>query len=78
MNKIRELRVKAGLSLRELAEKADVGAATLARLEAGGKAYAQTLYRLAKYFGVDYSELAEFEFVSPKSGHPTRLNKRVA
>jgi len=67
LNKVKELRIKRGLSIRELAEQSRVGSATIARLEGGGKAYATTLFTLATFFGVDYSELAGYEAVNPKS-----------
>jgi transcriptional regulator with XRE-family HTH domain len=50
MNKIKKLRVDKGLTLNELATQAGIGIASLARLEAGGKAYASTLGKIARCF----------------------------
>lgn len=66
MNKIKKLRSEGGYSLHELAKKAGVGIATLARLEAGGKAYSSTLGKIAKALEVNLTELMEFEAISPK------------
>jgi transcriptional regulator with XRE-family HTH domain len=67
VNKLKQLRIDKGLSIRQLASQANVGINTVVRLEQDGKAYATTLAKLAKFFEVPYTELAEFEAVNPKS-----------
>jgi transcriptional regulator with XRE-family HTH domain len=69
MNKIKYLRSMKGLSLREMAKATGIGISTIQRLEQGGKAYSTTLAKLSKFFGINLSELEEFEAVNPKSKH---------
>jgi transcriptional regulator with XRE-family HTH domain len=74
MNKIKKLRVDKGLTLNELATQAGIGIASLARLEAGGKAYASTLGKIARALEVDVTELMEFEAISPKRDPQPEVN----
>lgn len=74
MNKFKELRTKQGLSLAGLAKETGIGISTLLRLEQGGQAYTQTLYKLANFYEVEYSELSGAEFVSPKRDRQQVLN----
>ena len=58
---LRELRIAAGLSQRELAERAGVAAGTVFGLEAGGRhPYPRTRRRIAAALGVAVTEVAEF------------------
>ena len=55
---VRRLRVRAGLSLRELATRAEVSASTLSNLEAGtGNPGVETLVHISGALGVPFSEL---------------------
>ena len=55
---VRRLRVRAGLSLRELATHAEVSASTLSNLEAGtGNPGVETLVHISGALGVPFSEL---------------------
>jgi transcriptional regulator with XRE-family HTH domain len=55
---VRRLRVRAGLSLRELAARADVSASTLSNLESGtGNPGVETLVHISGALGVPFSEL---------------------
>lgn len=65
MNKLKQLRIDKGLSIRQLASQANVGINTVVRLEQNGKAYATTLAKLAKFFEVPYEQLEEFEAINP-------------
>ena len=79
MNKLLKLRLEKGLSMQQAAIAADVGTATLMRLERDGKAYKNTLYKLANYYGVDYQELErEFGFEPKKLSDLAVLNQEVA
>jgi transcriptional regulator with XRE-family HTH domain len=79
MNKIKKLRSEKGLTLKELSEKADIGIASIARLEAGGKAYSSTLGKIARALEVDLAELMEFEAISAKKeGHQEPIKELVA
>jgi transcriptional regulator with XRE-family HTH domain len=77
MNKIKKLRIDKGLTLNDLANLAGIGIASLARLEAGGKAYASTLGKIAKALGVDVAELLEFEAISAKKESHQTTDKRL-
>jgi transcriptional regulator with XRE-family HTH domain len=55
---VRRLRVRAGLSLRELAARAEVSASTLSNLESGtGNPGVETLVHISGALGVPFSEL---------------------
>lgn len=47
------------LSQRDLAAKSDVGASTIIRIEAGGRANSLTVHRLARGLGVSADELLQ-------------------
>jgi transcriptional regulator with XRE-family HTH domain len=59
--KLRALRRKRVLTLRELGEKADVSKDTISRIEREGTAYPSTIRKLAEALGVDPSELVPEE-----------------
>jgi len=60
MLRIRQLRERKGVSLRELARRAGVGVATLSRIEAGeANPRLSTLLRLADVLGVFVGKLFE-------------------
>ena len=60
MLRIRQLRERKGVSLRELARRAGVGVATLSRIEAGvANPRLSTLLRLAEVLGVFVGKLFE-------------------
>ena len=61
VRKLRALRRKRVLSLRELGEMADVSKDTLSRIERTGTAYPSTIRKIAKALGVDPSELVPDE-----------------
>ena len=61
VGKLRALRRKRVLSLRELGEMADVSKDTLSRIERTGTAYPSTIRKIAKALGVDPSELVPDE-----------------
>ena len=57
-NRLRDLRVRRALTQEELAEKADVGTNTVARLERNeSEPHMSTLRKLARALGVDPAEL---------------------
>jgi transcriptional regulator with XRE-family HTH domain len=59
--KLRALRRKRVLTLRELSEKAGVSKDTISRIEREGTAYPATIRKLAKALDVDASELVSEE-----------------
>ena len=59
--KLRALRRKRVLTLRELSEKAGVSKDTISRIEREGTAYPATIRKLAKALHVDASELVSEE-----------------
>ena len=59
--KLRTLRRKRVLTLRELSEKAGVSKDTISRIEREGTAYPATIRKLAKALDVDASELVSKE-----------------
>ena len=59
--KLRTLRRKRVLTLRELSEKAGVSKDTISRIEREGTAYPATIRKLAKALDVDASELVSEE-----------------
>jgi transcriptional regulator with XRE-family HTH domain len=59
MNKLRELRIKKGLTLEQLAGLAGLNKDTLSRLEKGRKAMPVTVGKLSGALGVAVSELEE-------------------
>ena len=61
VRRLRALRRKRVLSLRELGELADVSKDTLSRIERTGTAYPSTIRKIAKAFNVDPSELVPDE-----------------
>ncbi len=61
MDKLKALRKKQVLALRELGEKADVSKDTISRIERTGRAYPSTIRKLAGALGVDPSELVSGE-----------------
>ena len=61
VSRLRALRRKRVLSLRELGELADVSKDTLSRIERTGTAYPSTIRKIAKALGVDPSELVPDE-----------------
>ena len=61
VRRLRALRRKRVLSLRELGELADVSKDTLSRIERAGTAYPSTIRKIAKALKVDPSELAPDE-----------------
>lgn len=77
MNLIKKLRLEHNLSLRELEEKSGVSVATLARLEAGGKALEKTLFALSKFYELDYAQFGGFVAINPKKdqGQPQTVAK---
>lgn len=61
MNKVLELRLKARLTVKELAEKADISPTTITRLENNAlRSHPITIAKLADALGVDLTELGEF------------------
>ena len=61
VRRLRALRRKRVLSLRELSERADVSKDTLSRIERTGTAYPSTIRKIAQALGVDPSELVPDE-----------------
>jgi transcriptional regulator with XRE-family HTH domain len=61
VRRLRALRRKRVLSLRELGEMADVSKDTLSRIERTGTAYPSTIRKIAKALNVDPSELVPEE-----------------
>jgi transcriptional regulator with XRE-family HTH domain len=61
IRRLRALRRKRVLSLRELGELADVSKDTLSRIERTGTAYPSTIRKIAKALDVDPSELVPDE-----------------
>ena len=61
VRRLRALRRKRVLSLRELDELADVSKDTLSRIERTGTAYPSTIRKIAKALDVDPSELVPDE-----------------
>ena len=60
MRKVRQLRERTGVSLRELARRSGVGAATLSRIESGeANPRMSTLLQLADALGVFVGQLFE-------------------
>jgi transcriptional regulator with XRE-family HTH domain len=61
--KLKELRQRRALSLRELEDESGVSYATVWRLESGRakRAHPRTIRRLARALGVDTDELVVFE-----------------
>jgi len=59
--KLRRLRRKRVLTLRELGEKAGVSKDTISRIEREGTAYPATIRKLAKALDIDASELVPEE-----------------
>ena len=58
--KLRDLREQSGMTLNELAKKANISAVHLSSLERGEhKPNSTTVYRIAKAFDYDYNELYE-------------------
>ena len=60
-DRLKALRRKRVLTLRELGERADVSKDTISRVERTGKAYPSTIRKLAVALGVDASELVPDE-----------------
>ena len=61
MNKLLELRLKAKLTVKELAEKAEISPTTITRLENNAlKSHPITIAKLADALGVELHELKEF------------------
>jgi len=61
VDRLKALRKKRVLALRELGEKAGVSKDTISRIERTGKAYPSTIRKLANALGVDPSELVPGE-----------------
>lgn len=61
VDKLKALRRKRVLTLRELGEKAGVSKDTISRVERTGRAYPSTIRKLADAFGTDPSELVPEE-----------------
>jgi transcriptional regulator with XRE-family HTH domain len=61
VRKLRTLRRKRVLSLRELGERAGVSKDTLSRIERTGTAYPSTIRKIAKALEIDPSELVPDE-----------------
>jgi transcriptional regulator with XRE-family HTH domain len=61
VRRLRALRRKRVLSLRELGERADVSKDTLSRIERTGTAYPSTIRKIAKALEVEPSELVPDE-----------------
>jgi transcriptional regulator with XRE-family HTH domain len=61
VRRLRALRRKRVLSLRELGDLADVSKDTLSRIERTGTAYPSTIRKIAKALDVDPSELVPDE-----------------
>ena len=61
VRRLKALRRKRVLSLRELSEIADVSKDTLSRIERTGTAYPSTIRKIAKALDVDPSELVPDE-----------------
>jgi transcriptional regulator with XRE-family HTH domain len=61
VDKLRALRKKRVLALRELGERASVSKDTISRIERTGRAYPSTIRKLAGALGVDPSELVPEE-----------------
>jgi len=67
MLRVRQLRERKGVSLRELARRADLGVATLSRIESGeANPRLSTLLQLAEVLGVFVGDL--FEKYSKQKG----------
>lgn len=60
-DRLRALRRKRVLTLRELGERAGVSKDTISRIERSGTAYPSTIRKLAEALGVDPSELVRDE-----------------
>jgi transcriptional regulator with XRE-family HTH domain len=61
VDRLKTLRRKRVLTLRELGERADVSKDTISRVERTGKAYPSTIRKLAAALGVEASELVPGE-----------------
>ena len=61
VHKLRSLRRKRVLSLRELGERAGVSKDTLSRIERSGTAYPSTIRKIARALEIDPSELVPDE-----------------
>ena len=61
VRKLRSLRRKRVLSLRELGERAGVSKDTLSRIERSGTAYPSTIRKIARALEIDPSELVPDE-----------------
>lgn len=61
MDKLKALRKKRVLALRELGEKAGVSKDTISRIERTGRAYPSTIRKLAGALDVDPAELVKVE-----------------
>jgi transcriptional regulator with XRE-family HTH domain len=59
VDKLRELRIDAGLSQRRLAERANISNTSVWKIERGGGANPATLKKIADVLGVRASELAK-------------------
>jgi transcriptional regulator with XRE-family HTH domain len=59
VDKLRELRIDAGLSQRLLAERANISNTSVWKIERGGGANPATLKKIADVLGVRASELAK-------------------
>lgn len=72
VSRLRDLRLRAFLTQRELAAKAGMSHATIVRLELGQhQAAISTVRKLAAALGVEPSELlANFEFTKASEGKP--------
>lgn len=58
---LRRLRMRASLSLRELAARSGVAASTIARIESGKDAHPRTVRRLAEALNREPAELMELD-----------------
>lgn len=63
---LQHARFRAGLTLRQLSDKADVAVATIVNIEQGNRAtpHGRTVYKIAEALGIDPESLFEREAAS--------------
>ena len=65
MNKLKELRIEKGFTVRKLEELSGVSHNTIARIESGRKAEPLTIRKLAIALGVDWRTMLELTDEAP-------------
>ena len=72
---LRDLRKRAGMSIGELSAESGVSAAVISKLERNiSKAELETLYRLARVFGITAAEL--LNLAEARMAHPLKATMR--